>query len=80
MNQVLWGLRLVQFLGPPLRKKKQNYKYKFGYEIEYLLRVSKETTQKLKKIKNKSKQIKNSKTLTVATNIIKFKRITYYFL
>jgi hypothetical protein len=34
--QVLWGLKLVKFLEPTLRKRIQNYKYKIRYESEYL--------------------------------------------
>ena len=34
--QVLWGLKLIQFLGPALRKRIQNYEYKIRYESEYL--------------------------------------------
>jgi hypothetical protein len=34
--QGLWALKLVQFLEPTLRKRKQNYKYKIRYENEYL--------------------------------------------
>jgi hypothetical protein len=63
--QVLWGLKLVQFLGPSLRKKKiQNYEYKFR-ENEYLFRKRKEITASYK-----------LKTLTNITNITKSRKIT----
>jgi len=31
----LWGLKLIEILGPPLRKKIQNYAYKIRYKNEY---------------------------------------------
>jgi hypothetical protein len=34
--QVLWDLKLIQFLGPSLRKRIQYNEYKIRYEIEYL--------------------------------------------
>ena len=39
--RVLWGLKLIQFLGPSLRggKKKQNYECKIRYKSEYLCRA-----------------------------------------
>jgi hypothetical protein len=40
----LWGLKLVQFLGPLLRKRIQNYKHKIRYKIEYLFRMRKDST------------------------------------
>jgi hypothetical protein len=33
--QILWGLKLIQFLGPPLRKIIQSYAYKIRYRSEY---------------------------------------------
>jgi hypothetical protein len=29
------GLKLIQFLGPPLRKRIQSYAYKIWYKVEY---------------------------------------------
>jgi hypothetical protein len=40
--QVLWGLKLIQFWGPPLRKGIQNYENKIWYKSEYLFRMRKE--------------------------------------
>jgi hypothetical protein len=37
--QVLCSLKLIQFLGPSLRKRIQNYKYEIRYENEYLFRA-----------------------------------------
>jgi len=37
--QVLWGLKLLQFWGPSLRERIQNYEYKIKYKSEYLFRV-----------------------------------------
>jgi hypothetical protein len=37
--QVLWGLKLIQFWGPSLRERIQNYEYKINYESEYLFRA-----------------------------------------
>jgi hypothetical protein len=34
--QVLWDLKLIQFLGTSLRKRIQNSEYKIRYESEYL--------------------------------------------
>ena len=34
--QVLWGLKLIQFLGPSVRKEIQSYEYKIRCESEYL--------------------------------------------
>jgi hypothetical protein len=38
-EQGFWVLKLIQFLGPSLRKIIQNYEYKIRYESEYLIRV-----------------------------------------
>jgi len=45
--QVLWNLKLIQYLGPSLRKRigLQNYEYKIRYESEYLFRMRKEFTK-----------------------------------
>jgi len=32
----MWGLKLIQFLGPPFRKRIRNYEYKIMHENEYL--------------------------------------------
>jgi len=37
--QVMWGLKLIQFLGPPFRKRIRNYEYKIMYGSEYLFRA-----------------------------------------
>jgi hypothetical protein len=62
--QVLWGLKLMQLLGPPLRKKIQNYEYKMRHKNEYLFRRRKEitTNHKLKK-KNTTNITKSRKNL-----------------
>jgi len=65
--QVLWGLKLIQFLGPSLKKKIQNYEYKFR-ESEYLFRMRKEITSH------------RLKTLTNITNVTKSRKITIYLL
>jgi len=33
------GLKFIQFLGPSLRKRIQNYEYEITYESEYLFRM-----------------------------------------
>ena len=52
--QMLWGLKLIQFLGPSLRKGMQNYEYKIRYESKCLFRTRKEITTnfKFKKLTN----------------------------
>jgi hypothetical protein len=35
--QILWGLKLIQLLGPPSRKRIQGYAYKIRYKSEYSL-------------------------------------------
>jgi len=45
---VLWGLKLVQFWGPSLRKRIQNYAYKIRYESEYLSKMRNEITTNYK--------------------------------
>jgi hypothetical protein len=30
----LWGLKLIEFFGPPLRKRIQSYAYKIRYKSE----------------------------------------------
>jgi len=35
----MWAPKLVEFWGPSLRKRIQNYKYKIRYESEYLFRA-----------------------------------------
>jgi len=42
--QVLWGLKLLQVLGPTLRKRIQSYAYKIRYVSGYLFRMRKEIT------------------------------------
>jgi hypothetical protein len=42
--QVLWGLKLLQFWGPTLRKRIQSYEYKIRYVSEYLFRMRREIT------------------------------------
>jgi len=37
--QVIWGLKLIQFLGALFRKRIRNYEYKIMYESEYLFRA-----------------------------------------
>jgi len=37
--QDLWELKLIQFLGPILWKRIQNFEYKIRYENEYLFRA-----------------------------------------
>lgn len=37
--QVMWGLKIIQFLGPPFIRRIRNYKYKIIYESEYLFRA-----------------------------------------
>jgi hypothetical protein len=34
--QVLWGLKLIQFIGPPFRKILLNHEYKISYNSAYL--------------------------------------------
>jgi len=41
---MLWGLKLIQFLGSCLRKRIQNYEYKFRYGNKCLFRTRKEVT------------------------------------
>ena len=36
----MWDLKLIQFLGPPFRKRIRNYEYKIMHENEYLFRAS----------------------------------------
>jgi hypothetical protein len=38
----VWGLKLVQILGPSLRKRIQNYAYTTRYRSEYLFWMRKE--------------------------------------
>jgi hypothetical protein len=59
--QALWGLTLIQFLGPSL-KKIQNFEYKFR-ESEYLFRMRKEivTRYKLKALTNITNITKSQK-------------------
>jgi hypothetical protein len=61
--QVLWGLKLLQFLGPTLRKRIRSYEYKIRYESEYLFRMRKEitTNYKLKKLTNTNNITKSIK-------------------
>jgi hypothetical protein len=61
--QVLWGLKLIKYLEPSLRKRIQNYEYKSRYAREYLFKIRKEITTKCK-----------LKELTNATNIIKCRK------
>jgi hypothetical protein len=51
---MLWGLKLIQFLGPSLRKRIQNYEYKIRYGSKCLFRTRKEitTNNKYKKLTN----------------------------
>jgi len=44
--QVLWGWKLIKFLGPSLRKRIQNYEYKSRHAREYLFRIRKEMATK----------------------------------
>jgi len=39
VEPVLWGLKLIQFLGSSLRKRIDNYENEIRYEIEYLIRA-----------------------------------------
>jgi len=45
----LWGLNIIQFLGPSLRKIIHNYENEVRYKFEYLFRKRKEITPNLKK-------------------------------
>jgi hypothetical protein len=38
-RSTFWGLKLTQFWGPSLQKRKQNGKYKIRYKSEYLFRA-----------------------------------------
>ena len=61
---VLWGLNLIQFLRPALKKKKE---YKIRYESEYLFRMRKRSQNKLK-ISQKPTNITN---ITKFINLLK---------
>jgi len=37
--QVLWGVKLIQFIRPTFRKRILNHVYKISYESEYLFSV-----------------------------------------
>jgi hypothetical protein len=62
--QVLWGLKRIQFLGPSLRTRKQNYEYEIRCKSEYLFRIK------------KSQQITNLRKLINTTNVTKSRKIT----
>jgi len=44
----LWALKLIQFLGPSLSERIQNYEYRIRYKGEYLFTVREETTTNYK--------------------------------
>lgn len=58
------GLKLVQFWGPSLRKRIQNYAYKIRYESEYLSKMRKEITTNyiFKKLTDTTNATESSKT------------------
>ena len=61
--QVWWGMKLMQLMGPSLRKIIQNYEYEKKYESENLFTMRQEITT-------------NYEFLTNITNITKSRKLT----